>query len=128
MRLRADLDQRIAWLAVARRRAAFTSQTQYLAIPRARRNVDLQRSAVRKDNRLLATIDGIKEGEVEVIADVLAAPAARRAALAAEYFREDVIGAGVIAEIGKAGVVGVGRPAILIGEIPVVLLARPLHS
>src|SRR3979490_2899531 len=66
-----------------------------------------------------------------MIADILAAPAAARAAratFAAENLRENVVGPGVIAEIGKAGVIGVGRPATLIGKIPVVLLARPLGT
>jgi hypothetical protein len=128
MRPDAYLDQRIAWRTVARRWAAFAFKAQDLAVPRPRRNVDLERTAVRKDNRLLAAVDGIEEGKFETIAGVLAAAAAGGAGLAAEDLGEDVFGAGVIAEIGKTRVVGVGCPAILIGEIPVVLLTWPLGA
>jgi len=63
-----------------------------------------------------------------MVVHILAAPAAACAAVAAEDFGENILGAGVIAEIGKAGVVGVGRPAALIGEIAVILLAWPFRS
>src|SRR5258707_11349015 len=63
-----------------------------------------------------------------MVVHVLARPAAACAVAAAEDFGENILGAGVIAEIGKAGVVGVGRPAALIGEIAVILLAWPLRS
>jgi hypothetical protein len=102
MRQDADLNQRIAGRTIARRRAAFASQTQDLAIPRARRNVDVQRGAVGKNNGLLAAIDGIKKGKVEVIADILAPPAASRATLAAEDLGKNVFAPGEIAEICKA--------------------------
>ncbi len=43
-----------------------------------------------------------------MIANILAPPAAARAAFAAENLRENILGAGVIAEVAKAGAVGVG--------------------
>ena len=58
--------------------------------------------------------------------NILAAPAAAGTAAATENLRENVLGSGVVAEIGKAGVGRVGGPAALIGKIPVILLARPL--
>src|ERR1700738_2840535 len=108
MRQDAYFDQRVTRWTVPHRRAAFAFLTQNLAIPRYRRNVDVQRGAVRKDNRLLATIDGIKKRKIEMIADILAPPAAARAAFAAGNPRKNILGPGVIAEIGKAGVIGVG--------------------
>ena len=128
MRQDADLDQRIARRSISHSRAAFAFQTQNLAIPRRPRNVDVQRGPVREDKRLLAAIDGIEQGEIEVIADILAPPAAVRTARAAEYLRENIFAAGEITEVGKAGIVGVGGPAVLIGEISVILLAWLLRA
>src|ERR1700719_291726 len=128
MEQHADLHQRVACRPLARGRAAFASQSQDLTVPRSRRDVDIQRGAVRKDNRLLAAIDGIKERKLEMIADVLAPPAAACAAGTAENLRENIFAGGEIAEIGKARIIAVGGPTVLIGEIPVVLLARPLRA
>jgi len=86
---------------VAHRRAAFALQTQDLAIPRSRRNVDVQRGAVRKDNRLLAAVDGIQKRKIEMIADILAPSAVARAAFAAKNLRENIFGARVIAKSAK---------------------------
>jgi hypothetical protein len=77
---------------------------------------------------LLAAIDGVEKRELQVIADILAPPAAAGPTGAAEYLRENIFAAGEIAEVGKAGIVGVALPTLLIGEIPVVLLARPLRA
>ena len=74
---------------------------------------------------MLAAIDGIQKRKVEVIANILAAPAA---ACAAKYLRQNILAAGEIAEVGKAGIVGVGGPAVLIGEISVILLAWLLRA
>src|ERR1700730_10468918 len=62
-----------------------------------------------------------------MIMNVLAASAASTAS-AAENLRENITPSAVIAEIGKAGVTGVGRPAALIGKIPIILLARPFRA
>src|ERR1700761_5111140 len=129
MRQNADLAERGACRTLARCRAALASQSQYLAVLRSRRDADIQgRGAVGQDNGLLTAIDGIKERKLEMIADVLAPPAAACAAGTAENLRENIFAAGEIAKIGKPRIVGVGGPAVLIGEIPVVLLARPLRA
>src|ERR1700730_10687396 len=62
-----------------------------------------------------------------MIMNILAASAASTAS-AAENLRENILRSAVIAEIGKAGVAGVGRPATLIGKIPIILLAWPLRA
>jgi hypothetical protein len=62
-----------------------------LPVPRARRNVDVQRAAVRQDNGLLAAIDGIKKREIEMITDILAPPAVASAARATEDLRENIL-------------------------------------
>ena len=101
MRQHADLDQRVACRTLARRRATFASQSQDLAVSRSRRDVDIQRGAIRKDNRLLAAIDGIKEKKLEMIADVLASPAANCAAGTAENLRKNIFAAGEIPKSEK---------------------------
>src|SRR4030081_2989772 len=81
-----------------------------------------------------------------MIADILAPPATAGAAFAPKNLRQNIVGAsvvakmgkagvlgegappGLVAKIGKAGVAGVGRPAVLVGKIPVVLLARSLRA
>jgi hypothetical protein len=70
MRQDTDLDQSIAWRAVAHRRAASALQTQNLAIPCPRRNAAVQGGAVGEGKRLLAAIHGIKKGKIEMIADI----------------------------------------------------------
>ena len=57
---------------------------------------------------MVAAIDGIQKGKLEVIADVLAPPAAARTAFAAENLRENIFSSGVIAEISETGIAGVG--------------------
>src|ERR1700730_11445799 len=102
MQQHADLDQRVPCGPLVRGRAAFASQSQDLTVPRSRRDVDIQRGAVRKDNRLLAAIDGIKKRKLKMIAEVLSPTAAACAPGTAENLRENIFAAGKIAKIGKA--------------------------
>src|SRR6266851_2433288 len=102
MRLDADLDQGIARRTVACTRTALASQAQNLAIPRPRRDVDVQRGAVGEDKRLLAAIDGVEKRELQVIAVIPAPPAAAGPTGAAEYLRENIFAAGEITDVGKA--------------------------
>ena len=55
--------------------SALALQAKNLSVPRSRRNVDIQIAAVGEDQRLSYPIDGIEEGEFEMIVKVLTTPA-----------------------------------------------------
>ena len=116
-----DLDQGVAWRTVSGSPTTLPLQAENLAVAGAGRNVDLKRTPVGQDNGLLAAVDGIEKVELKVISEVSPASAPGGAAGASKDLGENIIAAGEVTEIGKAGPTGVARPAFPIGEIPVVL-------
>jgi hypothetical protein len=75
---------------------------------------------------LLAAIDGIKKREIEMITDILAPPAVASAARATEDLRENILRSAV--DESESPSCWLGRPATLIGKIPVILPTRRLRA
>ncbi|MNI51574.1 hypothetical protein D3C73_1063050 [compost metagenome] len=104
---------------------ALASKAERLPLGDARWNVHIQGASIAQDHALGASLDGARQADFEVIAEVLATAVCAGIRRAAEELGERIAGFGKIRVATKAAVAIAG---IGLGIVAVVLAARALRS
>src|SRR5262245_8419707 len=104
MRAHGDLDQRITGRGATDAGRAFGAQSQYLSVARPDRDRYFELAAIGQGDLLFATVDGVKEIELEPIKRILPGPSESAATAASKDLGQDLVGPGHIGKSVGAGI------------------------